>query len=218
MNCLVTAGPTCEPLDQVRRLTNFSTGKLGSGLADFMVEKGHHVVLLRSQAATCNEKSKADQLHSFQTTADLERRLQALSETRVDAVFHAAAVSDFAFGRILSQLPGGDLVQISSGKISSRHGTLLAELLPTPKIIAKLRGWFPAALLVGWKFEVDGQRPEALLAGRHQIEESHTDACVVNGPAYGEGFGFVNKEESVAHLPDAPALFEKLARFVAGGG
>ena len=36
MNCVVTAGPTYEPLDDVRRLTNFSTGKLGSQLGDFL--------------------------------------------------------------------------------------------------------------------------------------------------------------------------------------
>ena len=36
MNCLVTAGPTFEPLDDVRRLTNFSTGRLGTELANFL--------------------------------------------------------------------------------------------------------------------------------------------------------------------------------------
>ena len=36
MNCIVTAGPTYEPMDNVRRLTNFSTGKLGTELANFL--------------------------------------------------------------------------------------------------------------------------------------------------------------------------------------
>ena len=52
MNCLVTAGPTYEALDEVRRLTNFSTGRLGSELASFLAGHGHHVTLLIGQQAT----------------------------------------------------------------------------------------------------------------------------------------------------------------------
>jgi len=39
MNCIVTAGPTYEPLDDVRRLTNFSTGRLGTELANFLAAR-----------------------------------------------------------------------------------------------------------------------------------------------------------------------------------
>ena len=52
LRCIVTAGPTCEPLDDVRRLTNFSTGRLGSRLAAHLASQGHEVVLLRGEAAT----------------------------------------------------------------------------------------------------------------------------------------------------------------------
>src|SRR5947209_3565355 len=45
MHCVVTAGPTYESLDEVRRLTNFSTGKLGSELANFLAARGHTVTL-----------------------------------------------------------------------------------------------------------------------------------------------------------------------------
>ena len=44
VNCIITAGPTFEPLDEVRRLTNFSSGKLGSQLADFLAAQGHRVL------------------------------------------------------------------------------------------------------------------------------------------------------------------------------
>ncbi|HYG35630.1 MAG TPA: phosphopantothenoylcysteine decarboxylase, partial [Clostridia bacterium] len=46
MRCIVTAGPTYESLDNVRRLTNFSTGRLGSELVNFLTERGHEVILL----------------------------------------------------------------------------------------------------------------------------------------------------------------------------
>src|SRR5687768_14363623 len=39
VNCVITAGPTYEPLDEVRRLTNFSTGRLGSELATYLTSQ-----------------------------------------------------------------------------------------------------------------------------------------------------------------------------------
>ena len=101
----------------------------------------------------------------------------------------------------------------SAKKISTRQGKLLVELLPTPKIIAELRGWFPRTKIVGWKFEADGKRAEAVEAARRQIAECSTDLCVVNGPAYGEGFGLVGKKGEPAHLGNPPLLFDALEKF-----
>src|SRR5881396_3056907 len=100
MNCIVTAGPTYEPLDEVRRLTNFSTGRLGSELASFLSAQGHEATLLIGQQATFRGERHARHVQTFTTTADLRDRLRALGGEAVDAVFHAAAVSDFTFGKV----------------------------------------------------------------------------------------------------------------------
>ena len=195
MNCIVTAGPTYEPLDEVRRLTNFSTGRLGTELANFLVARGHKVILLVGETATYSGERKAQRVEIFTTTADLREKLKAFSAKKVDAIFHAAAVSDFSPGRIFAPDGAGKLVEIKSAKkISTRQGKLLVELVPTPKIIAELRGWFPRTKIVGWKFEADGKRADAVAAARKQIAECSTDLCVVNGPAYGEGFGLVQQK------------------------
>ncbi len=159
MQCIVTAGPTFEPLDQVRRLTNFSTGRLGSELVNYLAARGHETTLLIGQQATYGGERHAGQTETFTTTANLRERLQALASPAVAAVFHAAAVSDFTFGKVWRRLPQGELGELKGGKLSTREGTLLAELLPTPKIIAELRQWFPTARLVGWKYEVEGGAP-----------------------------------------------------------
>src|ERR1700722_10726432 len=156
MNCIVTAGPTYEPLDDVRRLTNFSTGRLGTELASYLASRGHTVTLLLGEQSTYRGEPHPGNTQIFTTTADLLHRLQALSYTGVEAVFHAAAVSDYTFGRVWIRSASGEMVETRSGKISTREGALLAELLPTPKIIAELRGWYAKAQLVGWKFEVEG--------------------------------------------------------------
>lgn len=219
MNCIVTAGPTYEPLDDVRRLTNFSTGRLGTELANFLVARGHQVLLLISEQATYGGERRAQRVEEFATTANLREKLQALSAKNVNAVFHAAAVSDYRFGRIQLQSPHGKLTQIKSKKISTVAGKLLVELVPTRKIITELRAWFPAARLVGWKFEAEGKRPEAIRAAEQQITKCLTDACVANGPAYGEGFGLITRRNHM-HLADPPKLFdalEKLTQAQPGG-
>src|SRR5437899_150688 len=176
MRCLVTAGPTYEPLDEVRRLTNFSTGRLGSELANFLAARGHQVTLLLGEQATYRGERQAQRVEIFATTADLQDRLRALSTQGVAAVFHSAAVSDFTFGKIWVRTAQGDLKEIKSGKLSTRQGTLLAELAPTPKVIMGLRQWFPSARLVGWKYEVEGDRARVIGQAKKQIAESFTDA------------------------------------------
>lgn len=210
MKCIVTAGPTYEELDQVRRLTNFSTGALGTELANHLAGQGHQVTLLRGLYSTCGLAPQTPDFQMFTTTEDLYHRLKGLAGGDVGAVFHAAAVSDFGFGKIWRRDENGRLTEIRSRKFSTREGTILAELTPTPKLIERLRGWFPQARLVGWKYEVDGDRALVLARAQRQVEDSQTDACVANGPAYGNGFGLVEGHGRHRHLPDKPALFAAL--------
>ena len=215
MKCVVTAGPTYEPLDEVRRLTNFSTGTLGTELANFLTGQGHEVVLLLGYYAIYRGEHRARRVETFTTTADLHMRLQALSTEGAGAVFHAAAVSDFSFGGVWERKESGDLVQCVERKISTRKGQMLVELKPTPKIIGELRGWFPQSRLVGWKYELDGDRARAVQAGERQIALNRTNACVVNGVAYGDGFGLVTGAGKCEHVADARALYGALARLIA---
>lgn len=214
MHCVVTAGPTYEPLDKVRRLTNFSTGRLGAELANWLTAHKHSVTLLLGEQATFHHEIHAQKVELFATTADLEDRLHHQAARQVDAVFHAAAVSDFKFGQLWLRSKEGELVEVKAGKIPTRQGTLLAELVPTSKIISQLRDWFPSARLVGWKFEVDGDSARVIELARDQLSECRSDACVVNGPAYGSGFGLVRTGMDVLNLPDKSRLFDALTGFI----
>jgi phosphopantothenoylcysteine decarboxylase/phosphopantothenate--cysteine ligase len=214
MNCIVTAGPTYEPLDEVRRMTNFSTGRLGSELVNFLTERGHQVTLLIGQQATWRGERQAQHVETFTTTEDLRGRLRALGVGAVDAVFHAAAVSDFRFGKVWQRASDGATTEVKAGKIATRLGSLLVELVPTAKIIAELRDWFPRACLVGWKYEMDGDRAGVLAKADRQIHESRTNACVANGRAYGDGFGLVTGVGKCVHLETAEALYAALEALI----
>jgi len=87
-------------------------------------------------------------------------------------------------------------------------------LQATPKIIRELRGWFPRAFLVGWKYELERQNDPVVrgcLLGAFQMEENQTDACVLNGPGYfNEGFGLLHKDTTWTRCTDQTALFAAL--------
>ncbi|MCU0981619.1 MAG: hypothetical protein MUF25_20910 [Pirellulaceae bacterium] len=214
MRCIVTAGPSWEPLDQVRRLTNHSTGRLGVELAAHLTTAGHRVTLLLAEQATWAGPRQAAEIVPFSSSSNLNARLQALASSGADAVLHAAAIGDFRFGKVWLRCADGSLVEQKKGKFSSRAGMLLAELLPTPKIIICLRDWFPKARLVGWKFEVEGDRDSALTAAAAQLNESRTDACIANGPAYGDGFGFVTAGAVVKHVAARKSLYDLLEEWL----
>ena len=192
MHCLVTAGATYEPIDEVRRLTNHSTGRLGCALADALARAGHRVTLLLSETALHNPRSQKVRILRFNNTRSLQQQMKEAATLKVKAIFHVAAVSDFTVARP------------RRGKIPSAE-SLTLTLKPTPKIIRQLRRWHPEAFLVGWKYEVTGRHKQVINKGLEQIKTCRTDACVMNGPAYGEGFGLVAKETK--HCVDERALF-----------
>ncbi len=219
MHCLISAGPTYESLDKVRRLTNFSTGRLGSDLAGALKASGHNVTLLLGEQATWGGPFGDLDVRRFSTTSHLLERFQEAASQGVDAVFHAAAVSDFAFGKVYEKDESGGLLEVRGGKLSTRRGSLFAELVPTPKLISQLRRLFPDAALVGWKYEVDGGCDQAVDRARRQMLENETDGCVVNGPAYGVGFGWLRQcaPQEVRRVEDSAELLSLLCGWVDEG-
>ena len=203
MTALITIGPTQEPLDAMRILSNRSTGALGTQLAVTLALKGHRVLALRGVGATANTdelKELGIDILPFTTTETLRSLLEQTSTSeQIDAIFHAAAVSDFY------------LPEAGAGKIPTSHGSLTLTFQPTPKILPLLRGWFPLAKIIGWKFEAAGDRESALLAAHTQIINNRTDGCVLNGPSYGEDFGFIDKAAATHHLPNSKSLCNYLA-------
>jgi hypothetical protein len=76
-----------------------------------------------------------------------------------------------------------------------------------------LREWFPEAFVVGWKYELDGDRSTALAKGASQSHECRTDACVVNGSAYGKGFGILLPDGTLTEVADKRGLAAALVTY-----
>lgn len=209
MTVVITSGPSYEPLDAVRRFTNFSTGRLGTNLARTMVARGARVILFRGEQATCRESVVGGELREFTTNEDLSVQLERLGreDTSVSAVLHAAALCDFKPGSVVD----GGGCRLETSKLPTRSGVLRMELVPAVKVLPRLRGWFPASRVVGWKYELAGGRAEALAAVQRQFVEASTDACVVNGSAYGSGFGLVFPDGRLVECRDGLVLGQVLA-------
>lgn len=203
MRIVITSGPSYEPLDKVRRLSNFSTGELGTLLAEGFAEAGHTVVCFRGVASTFPSPLWPVEVIPFTTNDDLAAGLKNLpAREEATMVFHAAALCDFRIKEITDE--HGKPVQ--GDKVSSRAGNLNLTLEPAPKLISTLRRLFPASLLVGWKYELGGSPDEVRAKGRQQIDDCLTDACVLNGDAYGSGYGVIFRSSEQAHLNNKAEL------------
>ncbi|PAW83953.1 MAG: DNA/pantothenate metabolism flavoprotein domain protein [Pedosphaera sp. Tous-C6FEB] len=214
MKVIVTCGPSFEPIDEVRRLTNFSTGELGALLAEQLAAAGHEVFCFKGSGATHAGPTSGPrcQVRRFDTNDDLLALLREVGGAHeVGAVFHAAALCDFRVATVRDA--AGDAC--SSAKIASRAGALTLHLEPATKVIHELRPLFPRSLLVGWKYELAGTREEALAKAHRQLSEAQTDLCVLNGRAAGEGFSICDGRSEVSQWPTKAALCAELVQRLA---
>jgi phosphopantothenoylcysteine synthetase/decarboxylase len=211
MKVIVTCGPSLEPIDEVRRITNFSTGELGVRLCDALARAGFEVFCFKGSGATHPDPSSASQLAHFDTNDDLLELLTRTSAQHdIAAVFHVAALCDYRVKRVTDHQGRG----CNSAKIASRSGALTIELEPATKVISKMRELFPSSILVGWKYELVGKREDALAKAGRQMEENFTDACVVNGRAFGVGFAVVEQDSNLHESGDKPKLVNFLAAWI----
>jgi len=209
MRIVITGGPASEPIDSVRFITNQSTGELAVKLARKFSAAGHNVELFLGRSASC----RLETARYFQTNEDLHRSLMEVAERdRVEVVLHAAALSDFGVAQVMVS---GRIS--AAAKISSDAESIELRLVPKPKLICRLRDLFASAYLIGWKFELEGTPTDAVQKGMEQIRVNRTDACVVNGSAFGPGFGLCTSQGFVRTFPTKDALSDWLVETVSWG-
>ena len=163
MRLLITAGPTREPIDAVRFISNRSSGRLGVALAQAAVQAGHEVTLLLGPVCV---EPPAVRVERFESTADLQALLERCFPP-CDALVMAAAVGDYR------------LAQSSQGKLARQEaGTLTLELTPTPDLVAGLAQCRrPEQRIVAFALE----SPEVLEArAAAKLRRKGVDAIVAN--------------------------------------
>lgn len=161
---VVTAGGTSEKIDDVRYITNKSSGKMGVALAEECYLRGAEVVLLRANS------SVTPRYLMTQKTFDTADELYDLVQKEIasaDAIFHTAAVSDF------------QLAERIDGKISSESSVNL-HLTPRVKISDQIKKLNPKVNLVVFKAEHGLTEEELLNEARVKLQDADADAVVAN--------------------------------------
>lgn len=160
---MVTAGPTREPLDPVRYLSNRSSGKMGYALAAEAARRGARVRLISGPVALA---APAGVELVVVTTAE---EMAAAAETgfeRCSIAILAAAVADYR------------PTAVAANKIKKTDGPQQLELVATPDILARLGKRKGQQLLVGFAAETD--TVHALAHARQKLESKHADLIVLN--------------------------------------
>lgn len=103
MNILVTAGGTSEKIDEVRAVTNHSSGRLGKLIAEAFLKEHNTVTYITTAHALKPEPQPGLTIRVIASTQELEATLREELTTPFDAVIHSMAVSDFSPSTSLSQ-------------------------------------------------------------------------------------------------------------------
>ncbi len=170
MRAVVTAGGTSEPIDDVRVVTNLSTGRFGAALANALAERGVEVELLAGRALATHPEwvDPRVRITPFGGVSDLDRVLSAAIATPPELLLMAAAVSDY------SPVP-------AEGKIRSDADELHLVLRRVPKLLPTLRERCgPGTFLVGFKLLSNVPREELVAVARRQVAANRLDLCVAN--------------------------------------
>lgn len=175
---LVTAGPTREPVDPVRYITNRSSGKMGYAMAEAALRRGARVILVSGPASL--EPPSGAEFVSVLTAEEMHRAVLA----RVQActiLVKAAAVADYR------------PVAPQARKMKRAAGSTVLELEATPDILADLAREKGNRFFIGFAAETDNVAENA----RKKLESKRVDMVVANDVSQ-EGAGFDSETNVVS--------------------
>lgn len=159
---VITAGPTLEYIDPIRVITNKSSGKMGIAIAREAHFRGAEVKLVYGPGT-----AKVPEYIDTETVETSKDMLEAVKTavSNCDIFISAAAVSDFA-------------PKVAKKKIETEKGDLTLKLVPTPKILERIKN--SKALKVGFKALYGVSEKELCAAAVNSLKKYRLDMVVAN--------------------------------------
>jgi len=179
----VTAGPTREPIDPARFLSNPSTGRMGYALAAEALARGAEVTLISGPTHLL----PPDGVNLVRvTTADEMFRAALNQAPGVDLVLKAAAVADYRPEQRSRAKIKKETLRRKASRAAGGDGSIALRLVPTPDILEEVgRRKKPGQVLVGFAAETSDLASNAL----KKLRRKNLDMVVANRiGAEGEGF------------------------------
>lgn len=174
---LITAGPTQEPLDPVRYISNRSSGKMGYALAEAAAARGARVLLVSGPVQLAEPRGV--EMIRVQTALEM-RQAVIVRVPESTIVVKAAAVADYHVANVPKQ------------KVKKSALRLSIELDPTPDILAEVGRIKGDRLLVGFAAETENMVDEA----RRKLKSKNCDMVVGNLVSQ-QGIGFESDQNEV---------------------
>jgi len=194
---LVTAGPTIEYIDNVRVITNKSSGKMGAAIAKEAQKRGAEVTLVYG-LGTAILPFKVKVLN-VETTEEMRRTvLEELRNVNYDIAVAAAAVSDWTLAKPYKG-------KVATWKVSS----LTLKLKPTSKIVDKIKKISPKTFLVVFRAGYGVSDKKLIESAYKRLKRANADLVVANDVSR-KGVGFradtnevfiIDKKKNVVHVP-----------------
>ena len=164
MRFIVTAGPNSRNLDDVRFLTNASSGRMGYAIARAAAQRGHSVDLIAGPVALPDPPGV--RVHRVTSTQEMYEAAKRLFP-RADCLIGAAAPADFTPVRRIK------------GKAKKAESSLALRLKPTVDILATLGRAKKRQVIIAFALEVQSPLKNARL----KLRRKNADAIVLNSPA-----------------------------------
>ncbi len=201
VNVLVTAGSTVEYIDSVRILTNLSSGKMGLNIAQQCLDKGFNVTLIYGHGTLNIQDDPRMNIIRVRTTEEMFKAVrERILRSKQHVVFHAAAVADFSISHSSKN---------RSYKMDTRNGTKSLKLVPTAKIVDRIKEFDKKVFLVAFKTEYDILEELLIKKAFDKLRECNGDLIVANDVSRrGCDFGsdtnevyIIDKEKNIIHVP-----------------
>lgn len=191
MRFLITAGPTREPIDPVRFITNRSSGKMGYSIAGAAIHEGHRALLI--SGPTAQEVPAGVDFIPVETALEMYDAV-AYYCNGVDAAILCAAVSDYR------------PIEVPDQKIKKHSDRMVLELERTPDILGSMRDVFDyKGLLIGFAAETNN----VIEYAREKLRRKKCDMIVANDVSR-KDIGFDSSENEVTLvLPNEVKILEK---------
>ena len=228
---VITAGGTSEKIDNVRKITNSSSGKLGMTIANHLLEEKDNLIYYVCSKNSLRPSDEKIKIIEIEGTMDLKNKIEnlLLNET-IDYFIHSMAVSDYmtnyvtTIERVKESIKNTNNIDnafsnieiINGNKISSHEDNLVIVLKPTPKIISLIKDLSPSTYLVGFKL-LDGVSKEELLSVAKKLRDKNKcDLVVANDLSTirnGEHVAYIiDKDDEIEESRGKDDIAKKLVR------
>lgn len=165
---LVTGGATREYIDDIRFISNPSTGLSALYIAKALKRRGASVLLVLGEGNTVSNSRSSVPTRVVRSSQDMYEAVSSeLASHPYNAFISVAAVSDYR------PIP-------IKGKIRSKKQNFSLDLVPTIKIIKSIRDQYPELFIVGFKAEVGLSRDELLERATESLQKNHLDMVCAN--------------------------------------